>query len=221
MGNLDSRQTPPSLLLRLRDVEDAAAWQTFVDVYAPLIYRYCRRHRLQDADATDVTQEVLTQVARSIRTFEYQPEAAAAFATGSARSHAIACAASCRKRDGRCGPGRRRCGRGPRRGRRARGGHRLDGPIQRAPAAGGPGCIRPHFEETTWQTFQEVWLHDRPVAAVAEEVGIAVASVYVAKSRVLKRSAQEEILLLAEDVPVSGSAAGPDATSLPEPPAVS
>src|SRR5205807_400842 len=74
MANLDSQPTAASLLLRLRDVQDADAWQTFVDVYAPLIYRYCRRHRLQDADATDVTQEVLAQMTRSIRTFEYQRE---------------------------------------------------------------------------------------------------------------------------------------------------
>ena len=38
-----------------------------------LIYRSCRRRGLQDADAADVGQEVLAQVARSIRDFEYQP----------------------------------------------------------------------------------------------------------------------------------------------------
>ena len=67
-------QTRPSLLLRLRDAADAASWQTFAETYAPLIYRHCRRHGLQDADAADVTQEVLDQVVRSIRTFEYRPE---------------------------------------------------------------------------------------------------------------------------------------------------
>jgi RNA polymerase sigma-70 factor (ECF subfamily) len=60
-------------LMRMRDLRDAAACQTFIEVYAPLIYRYCRRSHLQDADATDVTQEVLAQLARSMRSFEYQP----------------------------------------------------------------------------------------------------------------------------------------------------
>jgi hypothetical protein len=65
--------TQPSLLLRIRDAFDAESWRTFVSIYAPLIYRSCRRRGLQDADAADVGQEVLAQVARSIREFEYQP----------------------------------------------------------------------------------------------------------------------------------------------------
>ena len=65
--------TQPSLLLRIRDASDAESWRTFVSIYAPLIYRSCRRRGLQDADAADVGQEVLAQVARSIREFEYQP----------------------------------------------------------------------------------------------------------------------------------------------------
>ena len=65
--------TQPSLLLRIRDASDEESWQTFVSIYAPLIYRSCRRRGLQDADAADVGQDVLAQVARSIRDFEYQP----------------------------------------------------------------------------------------------------------------------------------------------------
>ena len=66
--------TRPSLLLRIRDSADAEAWRQFADLYARVIYGYWRRRGLQDADAADVTQEVLAQVARSIRTFEYRPE---------------------------------------------------------------------------------------------------------------------------------------------------
>src|SRR6516164_626136 len=74
MADLATQQTRPSLLLQIRDVRDTASWQTFVDVYAPLVHRYCRRRGLQDADAADVCQEVLGQVACSIRAFEYMPE---------------------------------------------------------------------------------------------------------------------------------------------------
>src|SRR5262249_31077933 len=66
--------TRPSLLLRLRDAADAEAWRTFVTTYAPLVYAACRKHGLQDADAADLTQEVLAQTVRSMRTFEYRPE---------------------------------------------------------------------------------------------------------------------------------------------------
>ena len=74
-------QTRPSLLIRLRDVGDADAWRTFVTIYAPLVHRFGRRHGLQDADAADLTQDVLGEVCRAIRSFEYQP-ARDVFATG-------------------------------------------------------------------------------------------------------------------------------------------
>ena len=74
-GHSHSRlNTRPSLLMRIRDADDNAAWRTFVDLYAPVIYGYSRKQGLIDADAADVVQEVLAQVARSIQSFEYQPE---------------------------------------------------------------------------------------------------------------------------------------------------
>src|SRR6516165_3933455 len=73
-SNSGGALTRPSLLRRIRDPGDTEAWQTFVDVYGPLIYRHGRGRGLQDADAADVTQEVLFQVSRSIQTFEYRPE---------------------------------------------------------------------------------------------------------------------------------------------------
>ena len=50
--------THPSLLIRLRDARDGAAWALFVEIYTPLIYRYCRKRHLQEADAAEVAQEV-------------------------------------------------------------------------------------------------------------------------------------------------------------------
>ncbi len=69
----DSATTRPSLLLRIRDARDAAAWSQFVELYAPLVYGFARKHGLQDADAADLTQDVLRAVARSARSLEYDP----------------------------------------------------------------------------------------------------------------------------------------------------
>src|SRR5580704_17073243 len=66
--------TRPSLLVRLRDVADDESWRTFVETYVPLVFSYCRKQGLQEADAADVSQEVLMQAARSLRNFEYRPE---------------------------------------------------------------------------------------------------------------------------------------------------
>src|SRR5262249_33591550 len=63
--------TRVSLLVRLRDAHDARAWGEFVDLYAPLVYRLARRHGLQDADAADLTQNVLGAVARPLPRFQY------------------------------------------------------------------------------------------------------------------------------------------------------
>src|SRR5262245_48529780 len=69
----DHPSTRASLLVRLRDPHDGAAWDTFVRLYAPLVYGLARRRGLQDADAADLTQEVLWTVARSVGGLEYDP----------------------------------------------------------------------------------------------------------------------------------------------------
>src|SRR5947208_4776524 len=66
-------QTRASLLVRLRDPLDAAAWREFVDLYTPLVYGYARKQGLQDADAADLTQEVLGAVVTSVGRLEYDP----------------------------------------------------------------------------------------------------------------------------------------------------
>ena len=70
---IDVSPTRASLLVRVRDATDGPAWVQFVQVYSPLIYGYARKRGLQDADAADVTQDVLAVVARSVRRLDYDP----------------------------------------------------------------------------------------------------------------------------------------------------
>jgi RNA polymerase sigma-70 factor (ECF subfamily) len=63
-----------TLLGRLqRDPTDPHAWAEFVDHYGAKIYGWCRRWRLQEADAQDVTQAVLLRLAAKMRDFTYDP----------------------------------------------------------------------------------------------------------------------------------------------------
>ncbi len=55
-------ETRESLLLKLRDPADAAAWERFVSVYRPAVYRFARRCGLQHADADDLAQQVVAAV---------------------------------------------------------------------------------------------------------------------------------------------------------------
>ncbi len=73
MGSERGSQTSPTLLGRLRNLKDKQAWEEFVDRYAPRIYGWCRNQGLQNADAEDVTQEVLAKLARRMQTFVYAP----------------------------------------------------------------------------------------------------------------------------------------------------
>src|SRR5437762_155337 len=69
-----SSHTSASLLGRLgSNPEDGAAWSEFVLRYGPKILQWCRGWRLQQADAEDVTQDVLLRVARQMQTFRYDP----------------------------------------------------------------------------------------------------------------------------------------------------
>src|SRR5205823_5490735 len=70
----DVPATRPSLLVRLRDVQDHAAWGDFVQLYAPAVYHFARRKGLQDADAADLTQDVLRSVMGAIGRLDFDPE---------------------------------------------------------------------------------------------------------------------------------------------------
>jgi RNA polymerase sigma-70 factor (ECF subfamily) len=190
--------TRPSLLLRIRKPDDAEAWETFVRVYGPLIYRHCRGRGLQDADAAEVTQEVLLQVSRSIRRFDYRPDYG-------------------RFRDWLGTLTRQRINRFLK--RKA---GRIEAQADSLDAAGIEDIaapehdtqwteefqahilktalvrVRPHFEEHTWQAFQGVWLEGQSATDVAAALGQKLEWVYMAKSRVLKRL-REEVQVLAED----------------------
>src|SRR6516162_3980827 len=66
--------TRVTLLTQLRqDPSDQAGWDEFVEHYGRQIYRWCRRWKLQDADAEDVTQDILAKLARKLRDFRYDP----------------------------------------------------------------------------------------------------------------------------------------------------
>ena len=63
-------ETKSEVLARIQSPEDREAWEGFVSMYRPVIYRMARRQGLQDADAQDLVQRVLVAVAGSIGRWE-------------------------------------------------------------------------------------------------------------------------------------------------------
>lgn len=60
-----------SLLARLADASDAAAWAEFQGIYESAVYRYARNRGLGDADALDVVQDVMIAAHKSLA--KWQP----------------------------------------------------------------------------------------------------------------------------------------------------
>jgi RNA polymerase sigma factor (sigma-70 family) len=74
MGSTADSGTRITLLGRLRrDPTNQAAWNEFVDQYGPKILGWCQKWNLQEADAQDVTQNVLLKLAERLREFRYDP----------------------------------------------------------------------------------------------------------------------------------------------------
>ena len=71
---MEPDSTQPSLLARLRDTADAAAWRRFDARYGELIIGYCRSRGLQLSDAEDVRQLVMISLARALPSFQYRRE---------------------------------------------------------------------------------------------------------------------------------------------------
>jgi RNA polymerase sigma factor (sigma-70 family) len=68
-------RTRATLLERLyrTGTPNEEAWREFVDLYGRQIYQWCRFWQLQDADAQEVTQQVLVQLLAKMKEFVYDP----------------------------------------------------------------------------------------------------------------------------------------------------
>lgn len=65
--------THQSLLLRIRDPADTAAWRQFDEIYRPMLRRFALARGLDDSAADDVVQHAMLAVSTHIQSFEYDP----------------------------------------------------------------------------------------------------------------------------------------------------
>ena len=179
--------TQSSLLLRLRDARDEEAWGHFVEVYAPLVYRYARRRGLQDCDAGDVAQDVLRAAVRdagnlggihrrgSLRSWLFTvahhkvydlQKARQTHAAATGESTVLAMLNEQPAREDRAAWERE---------------HREQ------LFAWAAAQVEVECSPTAWQAFRRTAVEGQAAAAVAEELGMTVAAVYLAKSRVMAR----------------------------------
>ena len=201
--------TRPTLLVRIRDAHDQAEWSRFVDLYAPLVYGFLRKRGLQDADAADLTQDVLRQVAVAAKSLEYDA------LRGSFRGWLFTIVPNrltdhwrkekLRERPGGDTDAHRQLNELP----------QIDGlnvssewdaDYDRQLFNYAANTVKQDFTPGTWQAFWQTAVEGRAGKDVAEELGLTLAAVYLAKGRVMTRLKEQVRLLVGEN----DSARGPD-----------
>ena len=188
--------TSPSLLLRIRNPEDEDSWRRFESVYSPVIRSYCRRRWIQATDVDDIAQEVMSSVANAIQSFEYQPKKGKFrgwLATVTANKLRNFANKSTIEREQYVQYVDQLA-------------NKPDSDSQwtelfmQQVFKAASDQIRQEVEDKTWRSFERTWIDGVPAAEVAEELGLPIHTVYVNKSRVLKRM-EREFLMLSDDYP--------------------
>jgi len=178
-----------SLLVRVQDPQNHAAWLEFLAIYEPLVYGLARRKGLQDADARDLCQDVFRAVAKAVR--EWKPDPA----RGTFRGWLFRIARNLLINHLRH----------ERRQTRATGDSDVLRLLDALPTNGDEHArtiefeyrrrlfqiaargIKADFSAATWQAFWQTAVESLPVVRVAEALEMSVGAVYIARSRVLAR----------------------------------
>jgi RNA polymerase sigma-70 factor (ECF subfamily) len=185
-------ETRQSLLLRAQAGE-TDAWKGLTDLYRPLILAWLNRQGVPAGDLEDVSQEVLLSVVKQLPCFEHSGH------RGAFRSwlRTIVCRRTAdywRAIDADT---------------QARGGSGATAALQQIADPDSElnrqwdeehdryvvhcllDLVEKEFEQITLQAFRRLALDGISGAEAAQELGLSVAAVYVAKSRVLARIRQE------------------------------
>lgn len=174
--------TPVSLLTRIRETPTSDAWGRFVDVYSPLLFTWANRLGLDDHDVADLVQDVFATLVEHLPRFTYDPGRSfrawlKTVLLNTWRKH---------------------------RARRTVVQGTLAGNLEDIPdtdprleleeeeyrrhlVGRALALMQAEFEPATWKACWEFVVNDRPASEVAADLGVSVNSVYLAKSRVLRR----------------------------------
>jgi RNA polymerase sigma-70 factor (ECF subfamily) len=189
----DSPETRQSLLLRLRDSQDHQAWTEFLAIYEPLIHRLATRSGFQDADARELTQEVLLAVSGAIDRWDPDPKRGSfrGWLFRIARNLMINFLAKRRNRPLAIGDTdfNRLLNEQP--ASESDESQYFDQEYKRQTFHWAAEQIRPEFRENTWQAFWQTCVDGKHVKEVAQMLNISVGSVYVSRSRVMARLRKE------------------------------
>src|SRR5262245_23043942 len=181
-----SSHTGTTLFELLAQPASGQAWAKFVDRYGPKVFRWCRARGLQHADAENVAQEVLSRFAKVARSFTYDP-AKSGFrawlrtvtrnalidlvrdsrkaAQGYSDPHVLEALESLEAADSLE--------------------QELEDEFRRELLDQAMALVRLRVDPKTWQAFELLTVEGKSGKEVAERLGMSVAAVYMAKSRIV------------------------------------
>ena len=188
----DSQMTRLSLLARLGDAQDGEAWAQFVEIYAPVIYQFLRRRGVQDADAADVTQDVIRTVIRSVGGFDHNRRPGSFRKWLTTITHSRLADFAARQKHQVSGSGDtltlETLNQQPGRDSDER---LLEQEYQKCVFQWAADKVRSEFEESTWQAFWITHVEGKSCKDASQELQITVDAVYIARSRVLARMKEQ------------------------------
>jgi RNA polymerase sigma-70 factor (ECF subfamily) len=192
MAGDSTMPTSPTLLGRLsRLPPDEAAWSEFSARYGRKIYGWCRHWELQQADAEEVTQEVLLKLARKMATFSYDPSRSFRAWLKTVAHHAWRDFLDSRRQPGN--------GSGDTQvlemlHQVAAGDslvEHLDDEFARELLDEASARVRLRVQPHTWEAFRLLAIEGQSGAAAALKLNMKVATVFVARSKVQKMIEEE------------------------------
>jgi RNA polymerase sigma-70 factor (ECF subfamily) len=180
-------ETRSTLLARVRSPENREAWQQFVLIYRPAIYRMARRRGMQDADAQDLVQTVLIRVAGAIDRWEAEPGVRFRHWLRRIARNAILTAFSSSPQDAAVGGSeiydllaeQPEAPTGVQR--------ELDLESMREQYLRSAVIVQTDVNAETWRAFELTVIQGKSCDEAAAEIGKSIGTVYAARSRVMRR----------------------------------
>jgi RNA polymerase sigma-70 factor (ECF subfamily) len=182
-----SETTSFSLLERASASRDTEAWERLVAVYSPLLRRWLRTYEIQDADAEDVIQDVLSVILAELPSFQHNERVGAfrnwlrrilvnrlrGYWRGRQREPLATGTSSMLQRLGELEDDSSDASR------------IWNADHDKHVISQLLASVRPRVLEKTWEAFRRQVLEGKRADVVASELEIPINSVYVARSRVL------------------------------------
>ncbi len=179
-------ETRHSLIVRLRNERDEAAWRDFVTIYESFLMRLLARQGVPEHHVPDVTQQILIAIGRSVENWSSDDRPASFRRWLATVSRHVVIKFLTRERKQAAGPG------GTAwieqlRELPSRTAASDDAQYQHELIVWAAEQVRHEFLETSWAAFWATAIEGQNVGEVADQLRLTPGSIYMSRSRIMAR----------------------------------